>query len=131
HSRQEPEPALRRALSEDRLDGGGAAQRRQIRLCGDAGRDRRKRHQPEHPALRRYLRGGGRNRRRRRAARNRATGTGARRRPRPHARAPQGAGRGGGLMAGELILYTTEDGAASVRLRAEGGSVWITQAEMA
>jgi len=34
-------------------------------------------------------------------------------------------------MAGELILYTTEDGAASVRLRAEGGSVWITQAEMA
>ncbi|MFZ5537713.1 MAG: virulence RhuM family protein [Pseudomonadota bacterium] len=35
------------------------------------------------------------------------------------------------MMAGELILYTTEDGAASVRLRAEGGSVWITQAEMA
>lgn len=34
-------------------------------------------------------------------------------------------------MAGELILYTTEDGAANVRLRAEGGSVWITQAEMA
>lgn len=34
-------------------------------------------------------------------------------------------------MAGELILYTTEDGAASVRLRAEGGSVWVTQAEMA
>ncbi|WP_281916055.1 virulence RhuM family protein [Caldimonas thermodepolymerans] len=34
-------------------------------------------------------------------------------------------------MAGELILYTTEDGAASVRLRADGGTVWLSQLEMA
>ena len=34
-------------------------------------------------------------------------------------------------MAGELILYTTEDGTASIRLRAEGGTVWLSQLEMA
>ncbi|MCU7919078.1 MAG: virulence RhuM family protein [Candidatus Thiodiazotropha sp. (ex Epidulcina cf. delphinae)] len=31
----------------------------------------------------------------------------------------------------ELILYRTEDGRAEVRLRAEAGSVWLTQAEIA
>lgn len=31
----------------------------------------------------------------------------------------------------ELILYRTEDGQAEVRLRAEDGSVWLTQAEIA
>lgn len=31
----------------------------------------------------------------------------------------------------ELILYQTEDGKAEVRLRAEDGSVWLTQAEIA
>lgn len=34
-------------------------------------------------------------------------------------------------MNGELILYTTEDGQARVQLRAEGGTVWLTQLEMA
>jgi hypothetical protein len=32
---------------------------------------------------------------------------------------------------GELILYATEDGQARVQLRAEGGTVWLTQLEMA
>lgn len=31
----------------------------------------------------------------------------------------------------ELILYQTEDGKAQVKLRAEGGSVWLSQAEIA
>lgn len=31
----------------------------------------------------------------------------------------------------ELILYTTEDGQASIRLRAEDGTVWLSQQEMA
>lgn len=31
----------------------------------------------------------------------------------------------------ELILYRTEDGQAEVRLRAEGGSAWLTQSEIA
>jgi hypothetical protein len=31
----------------------------------------------------------------------------------------------------ELILYRTEDGQAGVRLRAEGGSAWLTQGEIA
>jgi len=31
----------------------------------------------------------------------------------------------------ELILYQTEDGKAQVRLRAEEGSVWISQGEIA
>jgi hypothetical protein len=35
------------------------------------------------------------------------------------------------MTEGELILYTTEDGKVEVQLRAEGGTVWITQAEMA
>lgn len=35
------------------------------------------------------------------------------------------------MTTGELILYTAEDGSIAVQLRAEGGSVWITQAEMA
>ncbi|SCU73808.1 putative DNA-binding protein [Cupriavidus necator] len=35
------------------------------------------------------------------------------------------------MSAGELILYTTEDGAAQIRLRAADGTVWLTQAEMA
>ena len=32
---------------------------------------------------------------------------------------------------GELILYATEDGQARFSLRAEGGSVWLTQGELA
>jgi hypothetical protein len=32
---------------------------------------------------------------------------------------------------GELVLYPTEDGSARFFLRAEGGSVWLTQAELA
>jgi hypothetical protein len=32
---------------------------------------------------------------------------------------------------GELILYTAEDGRAAVHLRAEDGTVWLTQLEMA
>lgn len=35
------------------------------------------------------------------------------------------------MSTGELILYTTEDGSTSVRLRAEEGTVWLTQLEMA
>ena len=31
----------------------------------------------------------------------------------------------------ELILYTTEDGKAAIQLRAEEGTVWLTQHEMA
>lgn len=34
-------------------------------------------------------------------------------------------------MNGELILYTTEDGQTRVQLRADGGTVWLTQLEMA
>lgn len=34
-------------------------------------------------------------------------------------------------MAGEIILYNTEDGSAALQLRAHNGSVWLTQAEMA
>ncbi len=32
---------------------------------------------------------------------------------------------------GELILYSTEDGQAQIQLRAEEGTVWLTQAQMA
>lgn len=35
------------------------------------------------------------------------------------------------MSAGELILYTGEDGSAVIQLRAEGGTVWLTQMEMA
>ncbi len=35
------------------------------------------------------------------------------------------------MSNGELVLYTTEDGSARFYLRAEGGTVWMTQAEMA
>jgi hypothetical protein len=31
----------------------------------------------------------------------------------------------------ELILYTTEDGRAAIQLRAEEGTAWLTQQEMA
>jgi len=31
----------------------------------------------------------------------------------------------------ELILYTTEDGQSKIQLRADNGSVWLTQLEMA
>lgn len=33
--------------------------------------------------------------------------------------------------AGEVVLYATEDGQAQVFLRAEGGTVWLSQAELA
>src|SRR5690606_521016 len=39
-------------------------------------------------------------------------------------------GRDGGCMS-ELILYTTEDGHSRIQLRADGRTVWLTQAEMA
>lgn len=35
------------------------------------------------------------------------------------------------MSGGELLLYTTEDGNAAIQLRAEGGTVWLTQAEIA
>lgn len=31
----------------------------------------------------------------------------------------------------ELILYTSEDGKSRIQLRAEGQTVWLTQAQMA
>lgn len=34
-------------------------------------------------------------------------------------------------MSGEIILYTTEDGRAAIQLKAQDGSVWLTQAEIA
>ena len=34
-------------------------------------------------------------------------------------------------VTGELILYTTEDGQSRIQLRAQGGTVWVTQAEIA
>jgi len=35
------------------------------------------------------------------------------------------------MSEGDLILYSTEDGAATIGLRAVGGTVWLTQLEMA
>lgn len=35
------------------------------------------------------------------------------------------------MSEGELILYTTDDGAADIQLRAIEGTVWLTQAQMA
>ena len=35
------------------------------------------------------------------------------------------------MTSGELILYTTEDGVTNLQLRAEDGTVWLTQAEIA
>lgn len=35
------------------------------------------------------------------------------------------------MSGGELILYTAEDGSTAIQLRAEGGTVWLTQAEIA
>ena len=35
------------------------------------------------------------------------------------------------MTRGELILYTAEDGGVSVQLRAEEGTVWLSQADMA
>ena len=34
-------------------------------------------------------------------------------------------------MSGQIILYNTEDGRASIRLKVEDGTVWLSQAEMA
>lgn len=36
-----------------------------------------------------------------------------------------------GIEAGEVILYSTEDGLARVQLRAVDGSVWLSQTELA
>jgi hypothetical protein len=33
--------------------------------------------------------------------------------------------------AGEFVLYTTEDGLTRVEMRAEGGTLWLSQAELA
>src|SRR5690606_32017111 len=38
---------------------------------------------------------------------------------------------GSGISMSGLILYTTEDGASRIQLRADGQTVWLTQAEMA
>jgi hypothetical protein len=35
------------------------------------------------------------------------------------------------MSSGEIILYTTEDGTATVQLRTQDGTVWLTQAEIA
>jgi hypothetical protein len=35
------------------------------------------------------------------------------------------------MSAGELILYKTEDGTTAIKLRAEEGTVWLTQAQIA
>ena len=35
------------------------------------------------------------------------------------------------MVNGEIILYTTEDGTASIQLRTEHGTVWLTQGEIA
>jgi len=35
------------------------------------------------------------------------------------------------LSAGELILYTAEDGRTAIQMRAEEGTVWLTQADIA
>ncbi|MCO5107719.1 MAG: virulence RhuM family protein [Burkholderiaceae bacterium] len=35
------------------------------------------------------------------------------------------------MNGGELILYTAEDGSAVIQMRAEGGTVWLTQAQIA
>ena len=35
------------------------------------------------------------------------------------------------MSGGDLILYTAGDGSAVIRLRAEDGTVWLTQLEMA
>ncbi len=35
------------------------------------------------------------------------------------------------LLRGEIILYTADDGSTTVRLRAEEGTVWLAQAEIA
>ncbi len=39
--------------------------------------------------------------------------------------------RGGAAARGEMILYSTEDGRAEIQLRADEGTVWLTQAQMA
>lgn len=35
------------------------------------------------------------------------------------------------MPAGEIILYRTDDGAAEVQLRAEDGTVWLSQSDIA
>jgi hypothetical protein len=35
------------------------------------------------------------------------------------------------MSEGELILYAAPDGAARIQLRAQGGTVWLSQAELA
>ena len=34
-------------------------------------------------------------------------------------------------MPGEIVLYTAEDGNTAIQLRAEDGTVWLSQAEIA
>src|SRR5690625_3008481 len=36
-----------------------------------------------------------------------------------------------GVAMSDMILYTSEDGQARLNLRAEAGSIWLTQAEIA
>src|SRR5690606_1459102 len=78
--------------------------------------------------LRRYLRGRGGNRPGRRSRRAAEAQGRAGRAGREDGRLPQ---RAWLLMAGELILYTTEDGDLVVRLQERDGSVWLTQSQMA
>ena len=35
------------------------------------------------------------------------------------------------MANGEIVLYTVEDGSTIIKLRAEGDTVWLTQAEIA
>ena len=35
------------------------------------------------------------------------------------------------MACGEIVLYTTEDGTASIQLKSEDGTVWLAQAEIA
>ena len=35
------------------------------------------------------------------------------------------------MSNGEIILYTSEDGSATIKLRAEGGTVWLSRMEIA
>jgi hypothetical protein len=44
---------------------------------------------------------------------------------------PNPEGTGGSENAGELILYSTQDGRAQIQMRAVDGTVWLTQAQMA
>ena len=49
----------------------------------------------------------------------------------PPKKAPPEEGGAPSPNHGELVLYPTEDGSARFQLRAEGGTVWLNQPELA